>query len=60
MRLVENLLVFPKLMMALIEVEEEAGEELLVELMAVESYQGKLQEYLCWEYHLTNQALMES
>ena len=60
MRLVENLLVFPKLMMALIEVEEEANEELQVELMVVGSYQGKFQEYLCWEYHLTNQASMES
>lgn len=54
MRLVENLLVFPKLMMALIEVEEEANEELLVELMVVESYLGKSLEYLYWEYHLTN------
>ena len=60
MRLVENLLVFPKLMMALIEVEEEVNEELQVELMVVGSYQGKSQEYLCLEYHLTNQALMES
>ena len=60
MRLEENLLVFPKLMMALIEVEEEANEELLVELMVVESYLGKSLEYLYWEYHLTNQALMAS
>ena len=60
MRLEENLLVFPKLMMALIEVEEEANEELLVDLLVVETLLGSSQGYLCWEYHLTIQALMES
>ena len=60
MRLVENLLVLPKLMMALIEVEEEANEELLVDLLVVETLLGSYQGYLYWEYHLTIQALMES